>query len=550
MPRKRGAARGSGGSGGRGGSGTAGGGHGGGHGAAAAAADGVGSSVGVLGPQAPGTEALSTALEATQYESETAGDDAAEQEEGERGQQDEEGAHGKQGESLKLKEPLDPRQFGDASPVKASAKRSSTPRSPVWALVKRLKDEQLKGEKAPGAQTTPWTHVCIRCWRLLRMTWHADKEVWLTSNALAHVRKFACDQNLAADHEERASKKQMSMMKQMHAASLVMPVAFGFSINPTQQALSTAAAWYIYSNQRISKRTFEDEPFRNMLQKYYSLGGGKGTAPFLTIKGLSKYVNGEFECFLQYARFACDEMIKFTEGNPFCQNLHDCATLENHLKCMAGGAEFVDAKTFEQHVICLGMRPVDGGLGRQLQQSLDQLFQRAFGRKTKDVCHSMIADRAETHVAALFSLDRDVCEMHDVDKVAKSAIGDLVRSHNKKATNPFPEGQRLINAVHNMAKWFAVGSRHQGLVKAARAVRSLCICLCVCSLVCMCWLIDCVNAEFQQRRVHGSQDAGGQEWHQSCRSVGSVVFCLASTPGAEGLFSGFRRRRWISSNFK
>ena len=141
---------GSGGSGGRDGSGTGGGGLGGGHGAGGGVAHVDASSV---GQPAPATEALSTPLESNQYEEETAGGDAGEQEERAHGQQDDDGC-------LKLKGPLDASQFGDASPVKESGKRGGAPRSQVWALVKRLKDEQLKGEHS-GGQTPCSADMCL-----------------------------------------------------------------------------------------------------------------------------------------------------------------------------------------------------------------------------------------------------------------------------------------------------------------------------------------------------------------------------------------------------
>ena len=60
-------------------------------------------------------------------------------------------------------------------------------------------------------------------------------------------------------------------------------------------------------------------------------------------------------------------------------------------------------------------------------------------------------------VAQLFGHDRDPSGMHDSDKVAKSAIGDLVRTKDKVQINPFPEGQAIINKAHKMAAHFSHG---------------------------------------------------------------------------------------------
>ena len=69
-----------------------------------------------------------------------------------------------------------------------------------------------------------------------------------------------------------------------------------------------------------------------MVQAYFECGGGKDKAPHLTIKGLSKYLTAEFECFLIYVTYLAEQMLEFTEGNPFAQFIHDAATLANHHK--------------------------------------------------------------------------------------------------------------------------------------------------------------------------------------------------------------------------
>ena len=71
-------------------------------------------------------------------------------------------------------------------------------------------------------------------------------------------------------------------------------------------------------------------------------------------------------------------MLKFTEGNPFAQFLHDAATLANHLKSLATGAIFMDPKMMQVHRICLSMRPIANGTGEAESQELKSMCQRAF----------------------------------------------------------------------------------------------------------------------------------------------------------------------------
>ncbi len=45
----------------------------------------------------------------------------------------------------------------------------------------------------------------------------------------------------------------------------------------------------------------------------------------------------------------------------------------------------------------------------------------------KDICHSTIADRAAKGVSGHLDHDADVCQMHDTDKIARSAAVLLTR---------------------------------------------------------------------------------------------------------------------------
>ena len=51
-----------------------------------------------------------------------------------------------------------------------------------------------------------------------------------------------------------------------------------------------------------------------------------------------------------------------------------------------------------------------------------------------NLCHSTISDRAAKGIAKQFDHDPDVCQMHDSDKIARSAAGLLTRSKNKVST--------------------------------------------------------------------------------------------------------------------
>ncbi len=55
--------------------------------------------------------------------------------------------------------------------------------------------------------------------------------------------------------------------------------------------------------------------------------------------------------------------------------------------------------------------------------------------------------------------EKEVCGMHDADKLGQSAVGALVRSKHKVAVNPFPQGQALLKKAHAVAVHFNYSNR-------------------------------------------------------------------------------------------
>ena len=115
-----------------------------------------------------------------------------------------------------------------------------------------------------------------------------------------------------------------------------------YYVSPSDPALSKCARFYVYGKAHLPKQFFDDAEFRDICQGFYDPGGGSGKAPFLTAKGLKAYVVAEYGTFKAFARFMVKSVVKYAEGNPPCQSMHDCATLKSHTKIMAVGCELVD----------------------------------------------------------------------------------------------------------------------------------------------------------------------------------------------------------------
>ncbi len=130
-----------------------------------------------------------------------------------------------------------------------------------------------------------------------------------------------------------------------------------------------------------------------MLQTYYTIGGVKGDDPILCTSVISRYVRGEFECFLVYCKHLGKVMLEFTEGNTFAQIVLDTDTLKNHHKCLSVGSAFMEPKHHQVLSICLSMGRIKDGIGKSIQSSIDDVIDRAFGRSTLEISHSLMQDR-------------------------------------------------------------------------------------------------------------------------------------------------------------
>jgi len=90
-------------------------------------------------------------------------------------------------------------QYGMNTPTKVArgaCRRGPSVKVPqgIWTFVTRLKDPKLFGEildkdAVEGRVLPIYTHVCIKCWQLLHLTYDSKKFSWKTSNGVAHAMK-------------------------------------------------------------------------------------------------------------------------------------------------------------------------------------------------------------------------------------------------------------------------------------------------------------------------------------------------------------------------
>ena len=66
--------------------------------------------------------------------------------------------------------------------------------------------EEADGNVVQEAQDSN-EHVCIICWRLLRLTYHQSKNVWSMTQATTHIKKYGCYQKARVSFKNKDDTK-------------------------------------------------------------------------------------------------------------------------------------------------------------------------------------------------------------------------------------------------------------------------------------------------------------------------------------------------------
>ena len=363
-------------------------------------------------------------------------------------------------------EPLPKGFFGPNSPTK----RKST--SVVWQHIKRLKSAAVE------AQREGFTHVCVFplgegrvCNQYLKVT--KPHESWSTVVPGRHMASHTTSEAFKASEERKAKRAGEKVVSSLLTGSVSTPlpdVFKDFKMHAKKNKLMVQAQWYVYSEQRIAKRSFQDPYFQKMLR----VMSGTADAPVLKPSYLKEYVRAEFDVFASFLRHLVKQKQEQALGNGrWAQLLHDGGTLDNHQKYQAFGMQMIDPEWRQNHVICVGFPQLSSGKDKDVAETLQISFDKIFGCSSaspemkaltpSDIFGSAISDRAAKGVSTQLGLEEEICGMHDGDKLGQSAVGALVRKKDKKVINAFPEGQRVMKAAHKMGAHFTYGTRYETL---------------------------------------------------------------------------------------
>ena len=151
-----------------------------------------------------------------------------------------------------------------------------------------------------------------------------------------------------------------------------------------------------------------------------------------------------------------------SQGNAFGQLIHDGCTLDNGIKVQSVGLQMVSRNFDANHVICLCCQESKQNRGADVASLLQEVVLEMTGMNLITICGIAVQDRAALSVPAYLGFDEaESCDMHDGDKIGRSAIGELIRSRGKVPVNPFPSGMGLVSKFQNLAKTFSSNPGHR-----------------------------------------------------------------------------------------
>jgi hypothetical protein len=325
---------------------------------------------------------------------------------------------------------------------------------------------ELKSESVPG-QAPRFCNAILKLHKSKPTP--TGSQSWLTTRGTEHLAKdHPIDSVVGAKlAKEAKDRHEMLMEKQL---SFGMPDAKGhvvgndnsmFMMTKKEKALSSQAQWYTYSTMHISKSEFESPYFKRMLA-----GGEDLERNFvLTEANLKNYVRAEFGVFLHLLVFMLNLKHDDAMGNRFAQALHDGGTLVSKRKYQALALQFIPPEWKKNLVVTLALKKssknADADAANLWKEVVDE---RCGGLEYEDIVGRMRSDRAAKGVAGVLDMEEEeVCEMHDTEKLGRSATGGLVRTRNKVAVNPFQEGVDLVQRAHKLGAYFGYSTRRENL---------------------------------------------------------------------------------------
>ena len=362
--------------------------------------------------------------------------------------------------------------------------RASIVSSQYWTWIQLLEDNDPRRLRLGTTKRNRnnHTHFCTFCDATICCRWTAPNQgrggSYKSQDASRHIEK--CDDALENNvvtallkkkeaKEESVQKRELVKaegLKEVEAINLMQAskkikvdltqTTFKTLASPTDVAIGAVARWIMYSPSCPPMSVLNEPEYIDILTAYKNLGDPerKIKTPTMNRAQYIRHVNTEDAWVKKcIAEMIVKKHIK-CKGNPFMQYIHDATTLDNSQKYLAIGAQFVPDDWSRNIVVALAFVPTKSTTGDACKILIENAFKACTSLEFDKVCGSGVQDKAALKTAQLLGLEKESCDMHDGDKIGKSAIGELVRSRNRIPVNPFNEGKDLVKKFQDQAKHF------------------------------------------------------------------------------------------------
>ena len=302
------------------------------------------------------------------------------------------------------------------------------------------------------------THVCIICQAPLKLTKRTGTKAWVNNAAKAHLEAKHIDLPQVKVSEEKSKTNKRKRIADVMTTEEPPPILGSIGAMRLRAVRQKAVRWYIYSSSRISKSMFDCKLFKDMIN---TACGSKGGVP--QRKDIAQYVEHEFNDYIAFVRIILSIKAAESHGS-FIQLQVDGSKLANGYPYQFGGFQFLDPDWARTHkvknwVLPLMLQQQRVGTGEATAKTLKEAMARM--KIDESLVGAFVSDRKALKTGTFFEnvLEPEVCNMHDADKIARSAIGLHTRTEEKVVVNAFPEGDEIVQAAVDIGSTFSYSDR-------------------------------------------------------------------------------------------
>ena len=167
--------------------------------------------------------------------------------------------------------------------------------------------------------------------------------------------------------------------------------------------------------------------------------------PVMTIPKLKLMIEGEYECFRKILKSTIATKFKEGLGNPFLQFINDGCTLGNKSKYQAFGLQFTDSSFQCNHVVAIAFKRAISSTSNDVAEMAREVVNELTGFDFNDICGALVQDAAAKSIARILNLEEETCDMHNGDKIGRSAIGEFLHKDGSgNFSNPFEHVKLIV----------------------------------------------------------------------------------------------------------